>query len=680
MFLEKIKIIHFRKFNKSNNEVVLFNNYSDNSINIANISTLIVGQNNAGKSTFFKVFEILSKNEQILSSDFNYDYLNEYVDDLISGEVDANNNYYCPTISFEMTINISDDNDDVITPAIPFFSISSLEESNKGLLIVEIKLKDENLYRSRLSELLGEYKKYKLENEEDNPKLYLLNKICKLIDEIGTIQCFYNSQRKIDFKFSDLFNYKLIDALSVNNEFVLSKQFKSILKFHFMKGDIIKDADIDTQINELNSKIEKLLENKPTNFINSVFESIVSKNRVSMSLQGSISFDKILDDSVKYFYNEGDFFIPEDHYGLGYTKLVSIIANLLEYIEKKPEKQLDNKISIIAIEEPETFMHPQLQKCFIKNINDVLAKILDLNDKKLKCQLVISTHSPFIISNKIEEASSINNINFFGVIKNKTSVALLNDELFNVNGDKQIFNNIKKHMSFSIAEALFADAVILVEGFAEEKMIPYFLNNYPELKNKYIQIVNINGAHGFIYQKLLAALKIPAVILTDVDFKIKSNNSTQITDYEGQYTTNKTIEKNIVTNSLSKLKSCQIDLKEISNIKIFIQEKENGYCATSFEEALILANINSDIIFNALAKFKRNSFYKLVDYKKNKSKSRLLISENINSKSKKIYNTIGPKKGDFITILLQEVISSKDILATPSYIKKAFEYIAKEIE
>ena len=27
MFLEKIKIIHFRKFNKSNNEVVLFNNY-----------------------------------------------------------------------------------------------------------------------------------------------------------------------------------------------------------------------------------------------------------------------------------------------------------------------------------------------------------------------------------------------------------------------------------------------------------------------------------------------------------------------------------------------------------------------------------------------------------------------------------------------------------------------------
>lgn len=325
-------------------------------------------------------------------------------------------------------------------------------------------------------------------------------------------------------------------------------------------------------------------------------------------------------------------------------------------------------------------MHPQLQKCFIKNINDVLAKILDLNDKKLKCQLVISTHSPFIISNKIEEASSINNINFFGVIKNKTSVALLNDELFNVNGDKQIFNNIKKHMSFSIAEALFADAVILVEGFAEEKMIPYFLNNYPELKNKYIQIVNINGAHGFIYQKLLAALKIPAVILTDVDFKIKSNNSTQITDYEGQYTTNKTIEKNIGTNSLSKLKSCQIDLKEISNIKIFIQEKENGYCATSFEEALILANINSDIIFNALAKFKRNSFYKLVDYKKNKSKSRLLISENINSKSKKIYNTIGPKKGDFITILLQEVISSKDILATPSYIKKAFEYIAKEIE
>ena len=61
MFLEKIKIIHFRKFNKSNNEVVLFNNYSDNSINIANISTLIVGQNNAGKSTFLKCLKYCPK-------------------------------------------------------------------------------------------------------------------------------------------------------------------------------------------------------------------------------------------------------------------------------------------------------------------------------------------------------------------------------------------------------------------------------------------------------------------------------------------------------------------------------------------------------------------------------------------------------------------------------------------
>ena len=313
---------------------------------------------------------------------------------------------------------------------------------------------------------------------------------------------------------------------------------------------------------------------------------------------------------------------------------------------------------------------------------------LKLLEKDIDKKFIFDDNTTLTITNKKNVSDMYIDLNVEEgynriIFENKNDNLTLSRLIKNITGGisyKQIFNNIKKHMSFSIAEALFADAVILVEGFAEEKMIPYFLNNYPELKNKYIQIVNINGAHGFIYQKLLAALKIPAVILTDVDFKIKSNNSTQITDYEGQYTTNKTIEKNIGTNSLSKLKSCQIDLKEISNIKIFIQEKENGYCATSFEEALILANINSDIIFNALAKFKRNSFYKLVDYKKNKSKSRLLISENINSKSKKIYNTSGPKKGEFITILLQEVISSKDILATPSYIKKAFEYIAKEIE
>lgn len=378
-----------------------------------------------------------------------------------------------------------------------------------------------------------------------------------------------------------------IDKFYLGNDAIIEPSYKFTNNKYLMENTIIFIDEIDAAKNTILSRIvEDSLKNNVDLiklFLN-IYNTLETKEFPSEMLKPTLIREE-----------------KSDRYKMSITQRMKelfeeIFSNYnMQYALKLLEKDIDKK-----------FIFDDNTTLTITNKKNVSDMYIDLN--------VEEGYNRIIFENKND------NLTLSRLIKNITRGISY----------KQIFNNIKKHMSFSIAEALFADAVILVEGFAEEKMIPYFLNNYPELKNKYIQIVNINGAHGFIYQKLLAALKIPAVILTDVDFKIKSNNSTQITDYEGQYTTNKTIEKNIGTNSLSKLKSCQIDLKEISNIKIFIQEKENGYCATSFEEALILANINSDIIFNALAKFKRNSFYKLVDYKKNKSKSRLLISENIN--------------------------------------------------
>ena len=78
MYLEKMKINHFRKFNENNNEIVFFSNQLiNNEVDISNISTLIVGQNNAGKSTIFKAFELLASSSSFSAKDFNYDYLKD---------------------------------------------------------------------------------------------------------------------------------------------------------------------------------------------------------------------------------------------------------------------------------------------------------------------------------------------------------------------------------------------------------------------------------------------------------------------------------------------------------------------------------------------------------------------------------------------------------------------------
>lgn len=55
MYLKKLKLINYRKFREQDNEVefVDASSYSDveSGVNIATTATLIVGKNNAGKTT-----------------------------------------------------------------------------------------------------------------------------------------------------------------------------------------------------------------------------------------------------------------------------------------------------------------------------------------------------------------------------------------------------------------------------------------------------------------------------------------------------------------------------------------------------------------------------------------------------------------------------------------------------
>lgn len=43
-----------------------------------------------------------------------------------------------------------------------------------------------------------------------------------------------------------------------------------------------------------------------------------------------------------------------------------IIAELIDYMEHYPEEKNNSKINLIAIEEPESFMYPQMQELFFR--------------------------------------------------------------------------------------------------------------------------------------------------------------------------------------------------------------------------------------------------------------------------------------------------------------------------
>ena len=256
-----------------------------------------------------------------------------------------------------------------------------------------------------------------------------------------------------------------------------------------------------------------------------------------ITAKADITFDKLMRDLIKYEYIEDDANIPENQFGLGYTNLVMIIAAIMDYMERYPDSSFNSKINLISIEEPETFMHPQMQELFIKNINEAIRVLLSSKNKDVNSQIIITTHSSHILNSKIHSNNTFNNICYLYEDKRNAAVANLNNKIVMPNEhedeESEAFKFLKKHIKYKVSELFFSDAAIFVEGFAEDMIIPYYIEKMEGLRKHYISIFNINGAHGFLYKRLIEALGIPVLIITDLDIK-RNEESDEADKQEGK--------------------------------------------------------------------------------------------------------------------------------------------------
>ena len=67
-------------------------------------------------------------------------------------------------------------------------------------------------------------------------------------------------------------------------------------------------------------------------------------------------------------------------------------------------------------------------------------------------------------------------------------------------------------------DLLFANAAIFVEGVAERMLVPLFMErDLKELNTRYVSFLDIGGSHAHRLQPLVEKLRIPTVVITDVD-------------------------------------------------------------------------------------------------------------------------------------------------------------------
>ncbi|WP_424686075.1 MAG: ATP-dependent nuclease [Halarcobacter ebronensis] len=667
MYLKSLKIENFRKFGTENNVIEFVdskNSLQSDEIDIASASTLIVGKNNSGKTTITKALLKIVKEKSFKSSDFNFNYLNKLLE-----EYKENSFSNKPYLYFEVKIGIDkNNNDDLVTNFIPFINIENIQQTDdekEFTIKVRYELKEAQDFENRIKELIESI------NSDD-----LFRRFIAFVEKNEFEFNFYNlDDEKVDklkFKIENLIDIETINANKIIDDRSLSKTFSKIIKYRYES----QEHDLEEKIDVINKDITEQVKEFNGETVNEVLHEIEDSKRFEVSLSANLTFEKLMQNLIKYEYLEEELYIPEGQFGLGYANLMSIIGQIIEYIEKYPSDQEHSKLNLICIEEPEAFMHPQMQELFIRNINKAITKLLSGADKKINSQLIITTHSSHILNSKIHESNSFNNINYIITEGSFSTVVNLQDSIIidsNSEKKEEELKFIKKHIKFKVSELFFADAIIFVEGITEETFLSYYLSIDSDLNKKYITVFNINGAHGLVYHNLIKLLKIPTIIITDLDIKRtdpEKNNFEQINSLDLRETTNQTIIKyNQLGEDIS-----QIPNRLGTDIYITYQNQAiNGFFATSLEESFILKNFDNDILNKVLKDLKPQIYAQIVGDPEDRNK--------LKDNSYKLQSKLSKSKSEFANTFLYELCNSDVSMlpSLPNYIDESLRWLKVQL-
>lgn len=334
--------------------------------------------------------------------------------------------------------------------------------------------------------------------------------------------------------------------------------------------------------------------------------------------------------------------------GLGYNNLLAMATSVTSL-----QENLDlGEFSLFLVEEPEAHLHPQLLDLVLDYFN---------NNIKENTQVIISSHSPVLISNaKLDEIILINNDG-----SNSYSTSLKNTNLSDI--EKK---SLERYMDVTKSQFLFSRGVIFVEGISEALLINEFSKILSKPLNKYsIEIVNINGVDFNPFVKLFKKnsenndkdyIKAKISIISDDDRCTNDDDENRIIDddLKGEIAYDNLLEKltnGNLSNRAVKLRECISE-----NISVNLAYK-------TFEYELAKKAENNDILLRALAN-EHPIIAKEIQTKIDEKESQDIIAL-------RIWKAIRDCKGSFAQNLAIELIKDSTGFVVPEYIENAINFV-----
>lgn len=202
--------------------------------------------------------------------------------------------------------------------------------------------------------------------------------------------------------------------------------------------------------------------------------------------------------SVNFGESDKSSFSMEYH-GMGTRSWASMLTvkAFTELLAKNHEEEAEPFFPIMAAEEPEAHLHPNAQRTLYRQLIDVPG------------QVIISTHSPYIAG-----LAELHEIKYLNKPESSVQVYQLRTEF-----EDDDLRKLKREVVHSRGELLFSKAIVLSEGETEEQALPELFESYTG-KHPFslgINFVGVNGS-GAKYRPFLILAKdlnIPVFIFSD---------------------------------------------------------------------------------------------------------------------------------------------------------------------
>jgi predicted ATP-dependent endonuclease of OLD family len=250
------------------------------------------------------------------------------------------------------------------------------------------------------------YESYPLDDSNNDEKFVMQHsykeldgrekEVCRLLESL--VQSFLNSIKNYDGSDISFIQNILVESKIDDN----GKPFKRNKDYYLsvikkISNRFLKEDDIKQHIIKSYSDLaDELSRNKRIKFSGDYLViDITNKADISEILKViNVTVDEKTQSDFNELYSAFDGFFDYSIENLsdGELAYLGFFASLFEQISLLTPSKEDY---IILLDEPETRMHPELTRNFI---NELIFFLGDLRGSKKKFQVIISTHSPFILS------------------------------------------------------------------------------------------------------------------------------------------------------------------------------------------------------------------------------------------------------------------------------------------